>query len=282
MAHTILQCNSQRPECLECIKKGSDCVYITPTADDTPTEALKRQIEIIEAKLQDHVELITHLKSLPERRAFDLLLQLNTVSDLPMLLNSIKGSRHGKMRPSDLVAARSVSPPTQTGFEFELMAQHEVAYPALVPIDIASITLSPIVQSAIQQSHSPGRSPMDHNILESIQSPLQSGSLSAPWRETSETRGIGPPTGSPLPGPSRAGLYIDERLHNLHVSYWTNVPISDEFATSVLSFYLELDHPILGCFDADLFLIDLANHRLRFCSSFLFSSLMGYACVSAF
>ena len=254
---------------------------------DTPRKALMRQIENLEAKLQDHMELFDHLKSLPEPGAFELLRQLDTVSDLPVLLASVKGGSHGQKRPSTLVAARSVSPPTQTGFEFELIALHSVVYPALMPIDVASIALTPIVQRGVHQPNHPKdrssathASTADYNILSSIQSAPPSGSSPTPWRETRPLRGVGQCRVSTLAGPSRPSLYVDERLQSLHIRYWTKVPIGDEFAAAVLSSYLELDHPVLGSFDADLFLVDLVDHRLRFCSSFLFSSLMGYACVS--
>ncbi|KAF3049590.1 hypothetical protein E8E11_008967 [Didymella keratinophila] len=40
------------------------------------------------------------------------------------------------------------------------------------------------------------------------------------------------------------------------------------------------DHPVLGFFDADLFLRDLIGQGLNFCSSFLFHSVMSLACQS--
>ncbi|KAL1641744.1 hypothetical protein SLS61_009977 [Didymella pomorum] len=40
------------------------------------------------------------------------------------------------------------------------------------------------------------------------------------------------------------------------------------------------DHPVLGFFDADLFLRDLVGQGLNFCSSFLFHSVMSLACQS--
>lgn len=55
-----------------------------------------------------------------------------------------------------------------------------------------------------------------------------------------------------------------------------------ELATSLLEFYIEMDHPILGLFDIDLFLDDLLHQRTRFCSSLLVTSIVLWACVSNF
>ncbi|KAJ6440206.1 beta-calactosidase [Purpureocillium lavendulum] len=56
--------------------------------------------------------------------------------------------------------------------------------------------------------------------------------------------------------------------------FWTTVAVSDEFAASVLSTYFELNHPVLGLFDADLFLDDFINLRQDFCSAFLVNALL--------
>ena len=84
------------------------------------------------------------------------------------------------------------------------------------------------------------------------------------------------PTSRPATPPS----YIDERLHRLQVDYWTSVPISDGFAATAISTYLEVDHPFHALFDANLFLDDLINRNITFCSPFLVTSLLSHACVS--
>jgi len=48
---------------------------------------------------------------------------------------------------------------------------------------------------------------------------------------------------------------------------------------AVLSLYFETEHPILGVFDADLFIGDLVARRPLFCTSFLLSALMAWALV---
>ena len=71
----------------------------------------------------------------------------------------------------------------------------------------------------------------------------------------------------------------DERLLRLEISNWTDVMVTNEQAARAISVYLETDHPILGLFDADLFLEDLVNTRPNFCSRLLVSSLLSFAFV---
>lgn len=75
-------------------------------------------------------------------------------------------------------------------------------------------------------------------------------------------------------------VLCDIRLNRLTISEWTDVPISSEIAGYAISRYLELDHPILSFFDANIFLADLANHTEIVCSGFLVNSLLSWACVS--
>lgn len=86
---------------------------------------------------------------------------------------------------------------------------------------------------------------------------------------------------SPLQGPLRARVYCDARLKHLEIAYWTKVPVSDEFAASMISVYLENEHPLVGAFDTETFLDDLVTPGLQFCSSFLVNSVLSLASVSA-
>lgn len=55
--------------------------------------------------------------------------------------------------------------------------------------------------------------------------------------------------------------------------------MTTEFAALAISFYLTTDHPILGLFDADLFLGDLVARKLDFCTPLLLNALLAFACV---
>jgi hypothetical protein len=71
------------------------------------------------------------------------------------------------------------------------------------------------------------------------------------------------------------------RLKDINIQRWTAVPVSDWFGAGVISFYLGNEHPLLGVFDADLFIDDLVSGEQCFCSPLLVSTLLAWACVSA-
>ena len=111
----------------------------------------------------------------------------------------------------------------------------------------------------------------------------QIASPTSPHRETpiparSKSAQRSESSGSDEQTPSQA--YCDERLRDLDISFWTQVPITSECAARVISLYLETDHPLLGAFDPDMFVEDLTQHRHRLCSPFLVNALLFLACVS--
>lgn len=71
----------------------------------------------------------------------------------------------------------------------------------------------------------------------------------------------------------------DPRLKGLDMSFWTAVPVTDNFAMDALSSYLRSDHRIWELFDADAFLSDLVGQKFDFCSAFLVNCLMAFASV---
>ena len=75
------------------------------------------------------------------------------------------------------------------------------------------------------------------------------------------------------------GGFVDARLADMDISYWTNVKVDNAFAARAISFYLEVEHPLIGVFDPSLFLTDFFGHGTRFCSPLLVSSLMAWSCV---
>jgi hypothetical protein len=71
----------------------------------------------------------------------------------------------------------------------------------------------------------------------------------------------------------------DTRLANANVSRWTTVDIGNVDARRLIGNYLETDHPIIGLFDADLFLDSLSTHSYVFCSDFLVTCILFWSCV---
>ena len=68
-------------------------------------------------------------------------------------------------------------------------------------------------------------------------------------------------------------------MQQLDISFWTEVRITNKAAIQALPLYLSSEHPIIGVFDADLFIEDLNEKRLRHCSHILVSSMLCWACV---
>jgi hypothetical protein len=73
---------------------------------------------------------------------------------------------------------------------------------------------------------------------------------------------------------------FSKRLQDVEIQTWTKVPIKNELAIRVISFYFEVDYAVIPVFDADLFIEDLARGRRWFCSELLVNSLLCWACVS--
>lgn len=71
----------------------------------------------------------------------------------------------------------------------------------------------------------------------------------------------------------------DPRLKGLDIAFWTDVAVTDIFATDAISSYLRSDHRIWELFDADSFLSDLVAQKSDFCSAFLVNCLLAFASV---
>lgn len=72
----------------------------------------------------------------------------------------------------------------------------------------------------------------------------------------------------------------DSRLEELDIQFWTDVSIDNDTAARCISLYLETDHPLLGHFDPELFVLDLVSCQDQYCSSLLVNALLYWACVS--
>jgi hypothetical protein len=99
--------------------------------------ALRREKETLENDYANLAELFEILRKLPEEKSFDLLKTLRlTTTDPAHLLPFIKGDKSGiEALPHQVL----VRPPGQGGLEFELMVRHAMAYPTLVPLDVATV-----------------------------------------------------------------------------------------------------------------------------------------------
>ncbi|PHH66031.1 hypothetical protein CDD81_556 [Ophiocordyceps australis] len=256
-----IRCDGHRPKCGSCAKRQDLCVYKASRAE--------RRSE------QDIHEIIHQLKNAPPMEALELLQRLRASKDPGQAASAMNGRAHGRHCPSALQAARAVSPPSFCNFEFELMAKHQFAYPALLHADVTAMSLKPLQTLHVHTCPS-------WTALKGILAGQMAINITGPDQAVSSCLAPKSPSGAeqslPLFGPRRLQL-CDDRLHALCIRYWTGVPISDSLAASIISNYLEVMHPVLGFFDADLFLQDLLSYRQGFCSPFLVEALLSIACL---
>lgn len=72
--------------------------------------------------------------------------------------------------------------------------------------------------------------------------------------------------------------YVD-RLSELNIGLWTDIPISNEYAATAIRMYLETEHPLIARFDSSLFVRDLIDGRGENCSYLLVNALLCHAIV---
>lgn len=79
---------------------------------------------------------------------------------------------------------------------------------------------------------------------------------------------------------ARRACLCDPRLEELDVTYWTNVPIPNNYAAAAISLYLRKEHPAIALFDACLVVGDLVSRRNAYCSRLFVNTLLSHAMVS--
>lgn len=202
-----------------------------------------------------------------------VLAQLRLVPDVSFLLSRANGGVFLRNCLSEHKTARAMSPSTQSEVEFELMAQYQTAYPKLPVVDL---------ESGDGVFNSPGRKSRACTPKTQSNQGKESFVLDGSHSDEPVSRNHGEAfhqLSSPI-GPSIPPLYCDSILRQLDISYWIKVPVSNEVAARLISYYLTTDHSIFGIFDSDLFLEDLVGHGLQFCSAFLVCSILYLSSVS--
>ncbi|OAQ60883.2 fungal zn(2)-Cys(6) binuclear cluster domain-containing protein [Pochonia chlamydosporia 170] len=260
-------CDGKQPACTPCFRRGIVCTYVTKSANETYMEALKRQNEALRSNEYALLEILDLLKSDSDERSMTLVrkLKASNETDTTTLLEQLKQdvtAGDGSIL-DQLEVTNSAGATSQSSAEINLMLRHPVAYPALAQVDLPSKFLHPLPirlakvycnGNALLGSGREGLKPIPTLGFQTPEGP------SATMLEES-------------PSP-----YCDNRLANLRIIQWTSVPVTDEFAAGAISLFLKTDHPILGIFDAELFIRDLIEPRLRFCSPLLVNSLLYWAC----
>lgn len=179
----------------------------------------------------------------------------------------------------------ALSPPTDSTVEFELGVGHSNLYPRLQPLGTARLAQI-VYQSVDLLYEAPWRIsnaafPAPHNNADPDGTNSTATADASFAMPLSPLRQIGAVNPLPRIEPSQTNKYCDPLLSQLNISYWTKVDITNEYAASLISLFLEREHPFTGFFDADLFLQDLVRCRSRFCSAFLVNSILYYTSVGS-
>ncbi|UPK90465.1 hypothetical protein LCI18_001400 [Fusarium solani-melongenae] len=243
---TQLACDACRKRKIRCNGERPRCRACQQRDEATPciyaeSRAQRQQTE----ESEQLAKLFELMKSVSERQALDILRVIRSHDDIKDVMSIVQAS-HGSERHQASPERLPIST-RHTRLEHELMSTNPVAFPPL-------------------------RSAESDILNESSSSAVESSARFDP----EETNSFD--TYASLANPSHVTPPPDRRLAKLDMSFWTAVPIPNDLAAKVLLLYLETDHPLLGTFDPDLFLDDLANCRSRYCTSALVSALMYWGC----
>lgn len=204
-----------------------------------------------------------------------------------VVLEFVSGSARN-MSPSPHLTARGALPPLMSSLEFELIATYPRIYAPFTPLEASNVDLGllgvPVHGGFLPKKSSKSISDAT-NVYESHAHgedlPQTFAADHGTGSDAQKEKTMDPSTLSPgLRSLPTAGRYIDSRLALLDISRWTDVPMNSHSAAEAISLYLVNDHPLLGFFDANLFLDDLITGNTRFCSKLLVNALLGWACVS--
>jgi hypothetical protein len=243
--------------------------------------ALKREKEAMRQKILMLETLVHHLRNTPEEIAHDTFQKLRATSDIHCILPTLNPILQNKLL-ADCTTPYGFLPSVYSFHDLELEAQHPNAYPQL---DSFSTLLQPpkravhstkrqrLMKEAITDTEDSGSSRSSSSIAFLTSVPGSNFLMSRP-----ESNGA--TVLYPQDIPRLVGGSFDSALEKIDILLWTSVPVTNSYAAGAISLYLATDHPLLGVFDAELFVDDLIAGTLGFCSPFLVSSLLAFASVS--
>ncbi|KAK1987714.1 hypothetical protein LZ30DRAFT_579556 [Colletotrichum cereale] len=250
------KCDGKLPRCLMCEHRAEACAY---------TYSIRHRVTVTEgeeSRGHGSNEMLDSLRTLPHEQALELFFKLRNESNSPSL--SVSAS-------SEQRYLRGLLPPTQNSLSFELSLRHPVAYPALFPVSYKDLPHGELFKSIATPWL------LGEQYVSPCQDPQPKHSYLTPDREDEEP---GTETISPYPDDAddAPGTLFDERLRLVDITQWTPVPIPNGLAINTISHYLENDYAAIPLFSADLFIQDLVNVQHSFCSPFLVTAILCWAC----
>ncbi|KAM0515952.1 hypothetical protein ACHAPS_008855 [Verticillium nonalfalfae] len=209
------RCDGQRPSCQACLKRSKTCVYTEKPARGASDTAMAESYEVLQL-----------LKAAPEPEALDILRMLRANRDPSAVLAVLKDSTSSNLTPSEPGADNSYINLSRSRFEHELMRNYPTAYPAIRPLPLPRPEMSDaspapyfrrtrsMDQRTILGIHLSGYGfPSDHMTGSSYLADTEDNPF------LTEPGGGTAPTSVPI---------CDERLHRLDMSFWTDIPLSND------------------------------------------------------
>ncbi|KAK2033539.1 hypothetical protein LX32DRAFT_553579, partial [Colletotrichum zoysiae] len=250
------KCDGKLPRCLMCEHRAEACAY---------TYSIRHRVTVTEgedSRGHGSSEMLDSLRTLPHEQALQLFSKLRNESNSPSL--SVSAS-------SEKSYPRGLLPPSKNSLSFELSLRYPIAYPALFPVSYKDLPHGELLKSIATP----------WLLGEQIVSPGQDLQPKHPYmtpdREDEEpgTNAASPDSDDDDDPP---GTLFDERLRLVDISKWTPVAIPNDLAINTISHYLENDYATIPLFSADLFIQDLVNLQHSFCSPFLVTAILCWAC----
>jgi hypothetical protein len=243
--------------CAACEARQTECYYLTKDESETRLQALRRENTTLN-------ELIDHLRTMPDDEAHSVVQMLRNSANPESILTDIKDGNLSMVQPSQKETALATLPLVQSETEFKLMVAHSTAYPALDLTRSAILAKTTLLDST--RVFADELPPIPSSSVPRVLGDNLQDIFQAQAEPNIETDGAFPHS-------------IDPLLYDLRIRYWTTVDVTDDFAASAISLYLENDHPTLGLFDAQLFVGDLIKRKHQYCSPFLVTCLLAFASV---
>ncbi|OAQ76307.1 C6 transcription factor [Purpureocillium lilacinum] len=235
------RCNGQRPRCASCIHRGLHCQYVSATASETNSEALKRKVTEMQQRIEDHERLYAALRTMSEQDSRAVLDKLRLGADVSTVLRQIK--------EGDLLLQLSLVPESRRRYEFP----YSSTMPAYLQTPDNPYLRSPVYGITIDDRFVPGPSP-------SLQ----------PDDRLSHCRGV-------YVQPYHSATIIDDRLSEVELSRWTSVTADNRLMRKMLHAYLLHEYPTFPALHKDIFLQAAIDNDKRFCSPLLVNALLAEA-----
>ncbi|KAL1855823.1 hypothetical protein VTK73DRAFT_8457 [Phialemonium thermophilum] len=294
-----IKCDGERPTCSQCEKRKSSCSYRAQPGL-TPFESLKQENKSLKSQSGDLLRFIDLLKASPGAMCLDMVDQLRDGATPACLLArldlAVETLAASAMAVASVVeaGASGQAPSDLAELELALVTRHPRAFSPLSPPDVSSLDLRlvgvPCMTNVPRWTHSWGLQERDGVLMDtSEERPSKRQRSPRDDSQHSPTKGPTPPsTINPKNILQRANvtdgeaLYVDARLDHLSLRQWTKVSVSDRFVAAALSLFLRNEHPLVACFDEDLFLRDFSSGGTHYCSPLLVNALLAFACVCRF